>query len=223
MPKPTAIEVHDARVARNRAAFETHTNDPVFLRAMAITMTEEGCDFGKGDWGRVNHPADPGGKTCAGVIQSVYDGYRKHRGLAARDVYTIDLSEIVEIYRQNYWRDSQASRLVSAGSDKLALAHFDCAVNSGLKQAGKCLQRAVGATPVDGVVGVLTISRVLSKVKPEDEMVTAYLQDRAHVLRLIVARRPASSIFMKGWLARLRWVARAVNVPIDPSFAEGAV
>lgn len=198
------------------AELQTLANEPAFRRALMFTLAREGCDLAKGDTGYVDNPNDPGGATNYGITQGTYSAYLASLGLPSHPVRDITPAEVAAIYRRNYWHDSKADTVASAGKPLLALAHFDAAVNLGLGQAAKCLQRAVGVTD-DGVIGSHTLAAVLAC--DEGAALDAYLVDRARVYRAIVERRPASVEFLPGWLARVRWVARECGRPIDPSFA----
>jgi lysozyme family protein len=52
--------------------------------------------------GKVDHPADPGGRTNQGVTQRTYDGWRTRQGLSRRDVYRMASEERDAIYRRDY-------------------------------------------------------------------------------------------------------------------------
>jgi lysozyme family protein len=121
-----------------------------FERAYARVRVHEG--------GNVDDPRDPGGRTSRGVIQRVYDGYRSRKGLPKADVWEASDSEIAEIYRFQYWDKIHGDEL-PAGVDYVV---FDGAVNSGCAQSVKWLQRALGVSNVDGVIGVATLEAVLN-------------------------------------------------------------
>lgn len=90
-----------------------------FTRSMPRILAHEG--------GKVDDPADPGGRTNQGVIQRVYDAYRIRIGLTPRDVYVMEASERDAIYEDQYWRAIRGDDL-PAGLDYVV---FDGAVNSG--------------------------------------------------------------------------------------------
>jgi len=186
-----------------------------FDDALAFVLAREGCDLAHGDTGYVNNANDPGGATNYGITQETYNRARAAAGESVQSVRDISYDEVGTIYRRDYWNAAHCQDFADP-HPKLALVHFDCAVNMGLHQAALCLQRALGVT-VDGIVGPETIAAAIGCA--EAETVSAYLVDRARIYRQIVEGRPASAVFLKGWLARLRWCARAAGVPIDPSFA----
>lgn len=96
----------------------------------------------------VDHPADPGGATRWGVTERVAraNGYAGHM----RDYPE---SEAKRVYHASYWAPLRADELPPT----LRHAAFDAAVNSGVKQSIKWLQRAVGARD-DGVIGSETLA-----------------------------------------------------------------
>lgn len=108
--------------------------------------------------GNDDDPRDPGGRTSRGIIQTEYDRYRASKGLAPRDVWTADQSEVVEIYRKKYWDVLRCDDLPS-GVD---YAVFDYGVNSGVSRSAKILQQIVGAD-VDGEIGPDTIAATRDK------------------------------------------------------------
>ena len=138
------------------------------------------------------HPDDPGGETMWGVTKRVAqaNGYRGRM---------VDLSEAVAkaIYHKDYWNPIQADKL----PELIRYAVFDAAVNSGVAQSIKWLQRAVGAT-VDGVIGKQTLSAV-SKAQPE-VILRAMLAER---LQFMTDLNTWPS-FGRGWARRVASLLR---------------
>lgn len=98
--------------------------------------------------GYANSPSDPGGETMWGVTKNVarangYDG----------PMITLPRDAAKAIYRKQYWDAIQADKL----PDVLRFHVFDAAVNSGVKQAVKWLQRVAGVGD-DGVIGPMTLA-----------------------------------------------------------------
>ena len=126
-----------------------------YSASLAETLEYEG--------GYSNHAKDPGGKTNYGVIQRVYNSYRRLKGQTPRDVREITQTEVNDIYKTNYW-DQVAGDLLPSGLD---LAVFDFGVNSGPSQAIKNLQRAINKVEkrnlkTDGHLGPATIDAATS-------------------------------------------------------------
>ena len=110
----------------------------------------------KHEGGYSDHAADPGGKTRYGITEAVARevGYRG-------DMRDLPLDLAKRIYKDKYWDAVQAEQLPADVRYPL----FDAAVNSGVPQASKWLQRACGVRD-DGVVGEKTI-RAANSLHPE--------------------------------------------------------
>lgn len=139
-------------------------------------------------------PHDTGGRTCMGVIQRVYDGYRKRRGLLMQDVWLIADTEITDIYRQQYWTPIRGDDL-PPGID---LSVFDMGVNAGVRVGVRLLQRAAGMTgaAVDGHLGESTLRTVADQ--DAGELIERYRIERDRYYRQI----KTFWRFGAGWLAR---------------------
>lgn len=159
-----------------------------FAAALAKVLVHEG--------GKVDHPADPGGRTNKGVTQRVYNGWRAKNNLPVRDVYQIADNEVQSIYRLQYW-DAIHGDTLPPGIDYVV---FDGAVNSGPKQSVKWLQRALGFTgkDVDGVIGSVTLGAV-EEHRNHDALVAAIIDRRELFLRALRTFKT----FGKGWLRRI--------------------
>jgi lysozyme family protein len=152
-----------------------------YISSLAETLEYEG--------GYSNHPKDPGGKTNYGVIQRVYNSYRRLKGNPPQDVRKITKAEVNDIYKTNYW-DMVAGDLLPSGLD---LAVFDFGVNSGPSQAIKNLQRAINKVEkrtlkVDGVLGPATIDAATS------------LSDVPGVITYFCDQRLSFLKRLKGWV-----------------------
>jgi lysozyme family protein len=112
----------------------------LFDRAFELLLGHEG-DFSE-------HAADPGGKTRFGVTEAVARraGYRG-------DMRDLPLDLAKRIYLEEYWKPVRADDLPPA----VRYAVFDAAVNSGVGQAVRWLQRALGVE-ADGVIGPKTLA-----------------------------------------------------------------
>lgn len=103
--------------------------------------------------GYVNHPKDPGGETNWGVTIGTAraNGYNG----AMRSMTRIQAKEI---YRKAYWERAKCAQYHSA----LGFQMFDAAINHGIGNAIRMLQRAVGVAD-DGVVGKQTLEAINQK------------------------------------------------------------
>lgn len=136
--------------------------------------------------GYSNHPDDPGGETMWGVTARVAraNGYTG----PMRDM---PRSTAKAIYRKLYWDAVKADQLPEA----VRFDVFDGAVNSGVSQSAKWLQRAAGVVD-DGVIGPKTIAAA-SAVGP---IIAA--RYNGHRLEFM-ANLPTWGSFGKGWARRI--------------------
>ncbi|MBA3588217.1 glycosyl hydrolase 108 family protein [Methylibium sp.] len=133
------------------------------------------------------HADDPGRETMWGVTARVA---RSHG-------YTGDMSRLPRetakaIYRASYWDAIRADELPEA----LRYTVFDAAVNSGVRQAIRWLQRAVDVGD-DGVIGSMT----MAAARRADGLRTA-VEFNGHRLDLMTSL-PTWNAFGKGWSRRI--------------------
>lgn len=137
--------------------------------------------------GYSNHPDDPGGETMWGVTATVARaaGYTG----AMKDL-PVDTAKA--IYRKQYWDPVRADDLPSA----IRYHVFDAAVNSGVMQAAKWLQGAIGV-PADGHVGPVTFAA--ARAAPPDAVIR-----RMNGLRLkFMTDLKNWPSFSRGWARRI--------------------
>lgn len=158
-----------------------------FDHALAFTLQWEG--------GYVNDPDDSGGATNHGITGHTYDSYRDSLKLPRQSVQLLTDADTAKIYEEMYWVPAKCPQM----PDKLAIAHFDTAVNCGVTSAIKMLQRAVGVED-DGVYGAITAAEITHQ---GDALIIPYLDERRARYRQIVAAKPSQEKFLKGWLARV--------------------
>ncbi|WP_019500957.1 peptidoglycan-binding protein [Pseudanabaena sp. PCC 6802] len=158
-----------------------------FSKALEFTLPAEG--------GFVDNPLDPGGRTNKGIIQSVYDSYRRRKGLPLNDVLNISDAEVSEIYANMYWKPAQCDLMVLP----LAVVHFDTAVNFGVAGAVMFLQEALGVA-ADGIFGPRTMAlfQANNNVATANKIITGRIAYRHQ--RVVDA--PSQGIFLNGWLNR---------------------
>lgn len=185
-----------------------------FKKSLQHVLVHEG--------GKVDHPKDPGGRTNQGVIQRVYNDYRKTTGQKPRDVYLMTAKERDDIYKRRYWDVIQGDKL-PPGVDYVV---FDGAVNSGPIQSGKWLQRALGhyyQGRIDGQIGMTTIEAVREHPN-HDALIAAICDRRMAFLRSLKTWRT----FGTGWTRRVNgvkatgqaWAMGTVGPPVE--YIEGA-
>lgn len=154
-------------------------------------------------------PNDTGGRTCCGVLQRVYDGYRDARGLPRQDVWHISDSEINDIYLRQYWQPLQADRL-PAGLD---LQVFDMGVNAGIGRGAKILQRLVG-TVQDGQIGEATIAATYRAA--EARGLSALIQEYGRMREANYRQFHTFYHHGDGWLKRNAITTRAAMAMVEP-------
>jgi lysozyme family protein len=150
-----------------------------FLTAFEKLLKHEG--------GFSNHKDDRGGATRYGVTEAVAReaGYRG-------DMRELPLDLAQRIYKDRYWDAVQAESL----PPDVRYIVFDGAVNSGVVQSAKWLQRACGVKD-DGVIGPITI-RAASSLH-SDGLKRRILAQRLRFMATL-ANWPA---FGRGWANRI--------------------
>lgn len=139
---------------------------------------------------------DHGGLTNHGVTQRTYDSYRALEHLPPQSVVQITLDEAHELYRTMFWEAAHCPELPG----RLAVAHFDWAVNHSPQGAIRTLQQAAGAES-DGLWGPQTAA-ACAAVDP-DALLARYLDLRVQWYRDDVAADPTQAKFLDGWLNRV--------------------
>lgn len=137
--------------------------------------------------GYSNHSADPGGETMWGVTVAVarQNGYQ-----GPMKSMPVDLAKA--IYRKRFWTPSKCDQLPPA----VRYPMFDAAVNSGVLQAAKWLQRAARVED-DGIIGDATLKAVA--LMDGNLLVRRMLGQR---LRFMTDLRTWDA-FGKGWARRI--------------------
>jgi len=137
--------------------------------------------------GFVNHPDDPGGATNWGVTERVArsHGYTGH-------MLDFTVTAAKSIYRKDYWDAVRAEDLPPV----IRYAVFDSAVNSGVGQATRWLQRALGVAD-DGRIGPLTIAA--ATMAEPDVLLRKMLSQRLKFMTSL-SNWPSCS---RGWARRI--------------------
>ena len=144
--------------------------------------------------GYVNDPLDRGGETKYGIAKNANPDL---------DIKTLNWEGAKRVYMKRYWFPADCEDITQYGLPRLAMLHFDGAVNHGVGRACVFLQTAVGATP-DGDIGPSTML-LISQV---DELATVdkICELRAKFYNKIVASNPPQVKFLKGWMRRINEV-----------------
>lgn len=133
--------------------------------------------------GYVNDSRDPGGETQWGISKRSYP----HLNIRA-----LTRADAVEIYRKDFWQRVQGDQLPRA----FAFQALDAAVNHGIGNAARWIQRAAGVAD-DGVIGPRTMAAVASK-EPTD-LVLLFNAERLE----FYAKLGTFDTFGKGWTRRV--------------------
>lgn len=142
--------------------------------------------------GYVFNPHDPGGETKFGISKRSYPHL---------DIHSLTLADAKTIYKRDFWDRAQCDKL----HPDLAFELFDGAVNSGIGQSIRWLQRAVGVAD-DGVVGPLT----LASINREND--TSAIRARYSGHRLdFMTRLSTWDVFGKGWARRIAFNLQSVG------------
>jgi lysozyme family protein len=141
--------------------------------------------------GYVNDLKDPGGETKYGISKRAYP---------TEDIKSLTLDRAKAIYKRDYWDKIRADELPK----QVRFSMFDAAVNSGVVQSIKWLQRAVG-TKDDGIIGPQTLAQLRAR---EPNRVAAIFNGQ----RLkFMASLPTFDRFGKGWARRI--AENLINLP----------
>jgi lysozyme family protein len=150
-----------------------------FDRAFDILLGHEGAYS--------NNRMDPGGETMWGITHKValQEGYSGDMHILPRDFAK-------QVYRRKYWDAVKADEL----PESCRYCVFDAAVNSGVTQAVKWLQRAVDVGD-DGILGPVTL-----KAAKETNGLKVCVLFTAYRLDFMTSL-PTWGAFGRGWARRI--------------------
>lgn len=157
-----------------------------FTRSLSNVLVFEG--------GNDDDPRDSGGRTSRGIIQREYDKYRDRKGLPRRDVWQADQAEVVEIYREEYWKSPGVrGDDLPIGAD---FATMDYGVNSGVGRSGKVLRRVLRLPADDWRIDDAVLTAV--RVRGPHAVIDLIVDEREAFLRSL----RTCQYYCKGWLRR---------------------
>jgi len=133
--------------------------------------------------GYVNNPKDPGGETNWGIAKRSYPNV---------DIKNLTRDQAIAIYRRDFWDQVGGDKL----PDAFAFQALDAAVNHGIGNAVRWMQRAAGVAD-DGHLGPLSMAAILKK-DPAD-LVVLFLAERLE----FYTKLSTFSTFGKGWVRRI--------------------
>lgn len=126
---------------------------------------------------------DPGGETKFGVSKRSYPHL---------DIKNITMADSKAIYKRDFWDRAQCDKLPPV----VAFQVFDAAVNSGIGQSIRFLQRAVGVAD-DGSVGPMTMAAV--QRRDSAEIVARFNAERLEFMTKLTTWEA----FGRGWARRI--------------------
>lgn len=176
-----------------------------FDDALKFVLEQEG--------GYSNHPADKGGATNKGIIQSEYNRYRRDKNLSIRSVKDIEDKEVKEIYETQYWDKIRAQYIKAP----LGLVLFDTAVNFGVGGCIRRLQKALNL-PVTGTweQNISDVIHTCDAGKVALDICKLRMEWRNYVSQ----KDPSQKAFLKGWLNRDNKLASEVKRMIGANILE---
>lgn len=158
-------------------------SDSVKARAIDHVLELEG--------GFVDHPEDPGGATNMGITIGTLGEFRGG-SVSIDDVKNLTREEAVRIYEARYWTRAKCDLMPAP----IGFFLFDAAVNHGVGNATRMLQRALGVID-DGIIGPITL-REIQESAPLD-----LLEEFAAQRMYFYGRISTFRTFGKGWSRRL--------------------
>lgn len=140
--------------------------------------------------GYVNDPADLGGETKFGVAKNANPDL---------DIHTLDWAAAKRVYYRRYWLAASCND-ITIFAPRLAILHFDGAVNHGAGRASKFLQEKLHVI-ADGDIGPGTLAA--AQKANEIDLCDKVCDSREAFYRSIVAAKPEQARFLNGWLHRI--------------------
>ena len=154
--------------------------------------------------GYVNNKDDKGGETNYGITAATLES-AKTKGWVSDNVSikNLKLSHAKVIYKNGYWNAVKADDLPYP----LDLIMFDMAINHGVNQAIKLLQKTLNSMSgfnlvVDGIIGQKTMTAI-DKLTNTDHLrcLCAYvLLNRVELYTSIIQSNKTQEKFFKGWI-----------------------
>ena len=133
--------------------------------------------------GYVNDPRDPGQETRWGISKRSYPQV---------DIRNLTRAQAIDIYRRDFWQRVRGDELPR----EVAFQALDAAVNHGIGNAVRWMQRAAGVAD-DGVIGPVTLAAV-----QRAQAVDLVLRFNAERLRFY-AKLTTFSTYGRGWVNRV--------------------
>lgn len=172
-------------------------------KALKAVLAHEG--------GFVNHSADPGGMTNLGCTKRVWEAW-VGRPVTEEEMRGLKPEDVAPLYKVKYWDTIKGDDL-PGGVDYVV---FDCAINSGPKQAAILAQRVASATQ-DGSIGPKTLQAIQAYCDKHgiEAFIAAYTEAREAFLRSL----PTFDTFGKGWTRRIDEVEKYASALAEKEVA----
>lgn len=133
---------------------------------------------------------DLGGRTDKGVTQATYNAWRKKKGLAPKDVKGISKDEAKQLYYEEFWVPTGASKVKDLREGYLL---FDTALNSGPYTAKKLYEKSNGN-------------------------IYQFLKDRKSYYDNLIKQRPNQAENRQGWYNRLKDIENNMNEIVNKKY-----
>jgi hypothetical protein len=154
--------------------------------------------------GKTNEGTDRGGKTNYGITQFTYNAWNKKHKLPMRDVFKITPDIAKQIYKEEYWNLIKGDQLPK----NVANAILSMALTDGPQDSIKFVQKMLGVEPVSGVMGPITLGKILEKTKNGDaDFARAILNKQIDRYQ----KDEQASTYGKGWTNRVEKVKDTIS------------
>lgn len=166
-----------------------------------------------------NVSGDRGGETYMGISRKAFPRWG---GWQIVDQYKplkynqhIKDDNLDDIVRRFYYNNFYLKLRIDGITDELVAAQLlDHAVNTGLKNGVRVLQRAINemttpAIKVDGIIGQITLDKVTEL--NNEELAEYIVMHRHKYYQTIVKKALSQKKFLKGWLKRIDNTTKAVQ------------
>lgn len=155
-----------------------------FKKAVDYVLANEG--------GYVFDKNDPGGETKWGISKRTYPSL---------NIKALSLDEAKKIYYCDYWLKGKFEEI---RDERVAIKLFDLAINVGITQANRIIQRALRSTgnnvKDDGILGPISLKAINSS--NANLLICALCSEAAGYYRLLAAINTNMKQFLNGWLNR---------------------
>lgn len=179
--------------------------DERFRKAQSFVLKWEG--------GLCEDKNDAGGITKYGVSLRFLKSIQPDA--TREDIIVLTKEQASEIFYNNFWKPCKCPQIID---DDIAFALYDTAVNMGVNQAVKLLQRAININTseeleVDGRIGDKTVNAVNNN--SGKYILQSFLLQRVEFYKNLAAKKPSQNVFLKGWLNRVYALAKEVDIDVD--------